>query len=66
VIVGQGHQEESINNNNGLYRWLDSGNFYGALKTRAKVRSSGPFCWHFCWYRGAGVTTYFRYSERKN
>jgi hypothetical protein len=22
----------------------------GALKIRAKVRGSRPFCWYFCWY----------------
>jgi hypothetical protein len=26
--------------------------FRGTLKTHVKVRSSRPFCWHFCWYRG--------------
>jgi hypothetical protein len=31
-------------------------NFHDALKTRVKILPSRPFCWHFCWYRGANVS----------
>jgi hypothetical protein len=42
-------------------------NFHNALKTRAKVISRHPFCWHFCWYRGEQMfTANFLYSEREN
>ena len=70
AVTGQKHQAENHNNNNNLDIGLIPDfrkNFHGALKTRIKIRSSRPFCWHFLLVSGEQMlTANFRYSEREN